>query len=347
MNCEISAITYYLPDAVVTNADLAKQFPEWSVEQIEAKTGIQERHVVDPETCSSDLAVKAAEELFQSGACDRSGVDFLLLCTQSPDYFLPTTACILQERLSLPKTCGALDFNLGCSGYVYGLALAAGLIRAGCASAVLLLTAETYTKFIPSEDRSLRTIFGDAAAATLIQSRADGTVGPFVFGTDGSGAQELIVSAGAMRRRSGREGKTAISQDEDGKTANPCHLYMNGPEIFNFTLREIPGVVTDLLKRAEMRSEDIDLFVFHQANHYMLEHLRKKLRIPEDKFFVSMKLYGNTVSSTIPIALADAARSGKLHAGAMVMLVGFGVGYSWAATLVRWSPNFICEAGTS
>jgi 3-oxoacyl-[acyl-carrier-protein] synthase III len=343
MNCEIRGIAYHLPETVLTNAELARQFPDWSVAQIEAKTGIEERHVVDAETCSSDLAVKAAERLFRSGACNPSEIDFLLLCTQSPDYFLPTTACLLQNRLAIPKNCGALDFNLGCSGYVYGLALAAGLIQSQCASSVLLLTAETYTKFIPPADRSLRTIFGDAAAATLIQAQEDGAIGPFIFGTDGKGAQELIVSGGAMRLRPSGDGPTAICQDEYGKPRNPSHLYMNGPEIFNFTLQEIPCVVKNLLDRAKMTSDDIDLYVFHQANHYMLEHLRKKLRISEEKFLVSMKHCGNTVSSTIPIALADAVRAGKLCAGATVMLVGFGVGYSWAATLVKWSPEFICE----
>jgi 3-oxoacyl-[acyl-carrier-protein] synthase III len=346
MNCEIRGIAYHLPETVLTNAELARQFPDWSVDQIAAKTGIDERHVVDSETCASDLAVKAAKRLFQSGACDPSAIDFLLLCTQSPDYFLPTTACLLQKRLAVPKSCGALDFNLGCSGYVYGLALAAGLIRSECASSVLLLTAETYTKFIPPEDRSLRTIFGDAAAATLIQAQQDGAVGPFIFGTDGTGAQELIVSGGAMRLRFPGDVTAAVCYDEYGKPRSANHLYMNGPEIFNFTLREIPRVVTDLLDRAKKTSDDIDLFVFHQANHYMLEHLRKKLRIAEDKFFVSMKHCGNTVSSSIPIALADAVRIGKLHVGATVMLVGFGVGYSWGATLVRWSPKFIYEAGT-
>jgi 3-oxoacyl-[acyl-carrier-protein] synthase-3 len=342
MKCEISAITYHLPDAVLTNAELARQFPDWSLEQIAAKTGIDERHVVDAETCSSDLAVKAAERLFRSGACNPSEVDFLLLCTQSPDYFLPTTACLLQKRLGIPKNCGALDFNLGCSGFVYGLALAGGLIRSECASLALLITAETYTKFIHPEDRSLRTIFGDAAAATLIRARKDGGMGPFIFGTDGTGAEELIVFGGAMRLPTSAE-STAVQQDEYGNKRSPNHLYMNGPEIFSFTLREIPRVVAELLDRTKKTSDEIDLFVFHQANHYMLEHLRRKLHIAEDKFFVSMKHCGNTVSSSIPIALTDAVRMGKLRAGATVMLVGFGVGYSWAATLVKWSPEFICE----
>src|SRR5437773_1193656 len=284
----IRAITSFLPAGKLTNEQLAKEFGDWHASQILGKTGVAVRSIAAADECASDLGVAAAKHLLESGACSPEEIDFLLLCTQSPDYFLPTTACLLQDRLAIPKSCGALDFNLGCSGYVYGLALAAGLIQSQCASSILLLTAETYTKFIPPEDRSLRTIFGDAAAATLIQADEGGAIGPFIFGTDGKGAQELIVSGGAMRLRSSRQGTDAIWQSADGKARDPNYLYMNGPEIFNFTLHEIPRVVADLLDRAKMKSNDIDLYVFHQANHYMLEHLRKKLRIAEEKFFVSM-----------------------------------------------------------
>src|SRR5438309_11485134 len=177
----ISAIEYFLPEKIVTTADLSAEFPDWSVEKIDAKTGIQERHIAAPGECASDLAVAAAQKLFESKACTASDIDFLLFCTQSPDYFLPTTACLIQNRLGIPTTAGAYDFNLGCSGYIYGLGQAEGLIATGQASNVLLLTAETYSKFIHPRDRSVRTIFGDAAAATLIRAvEADAPyIGPF------------------------------------------------------------------------------------------------------------------------------------------------------------------------
>src|SRR3974390_2465738 len=183
----ISAIEYFLPEKTVSTADLSAEFPDWSVEKIDSKTGIRDRHVVAADECSSDLAFAAAQELFQSGACRPEQMDFVLLCTQSPDYFLPTTACLLQDRLGIPTTAGALDFNLGCSGYVYGLGLAEGLISTGQASSVLLITAETYSKFIHPKDKSVRTIFGDAAAVTLLKAADSQTpsLGPFVYGTDG------------------------------------------------------------------------------------------------------------------------------------------------------------------
>jgi 3-oxoacyl-[acyl-carrier-protein] synthase-3 len=339
----IKGIEYHLPEGRLTNSDLATQFPEWSVEKIEQKTGIAERRIAAPDECSSDLAIAAAKKLFATGACTPAEIDFVLLCTQSPDYFLPTTACIIQDRLGIPMTSGALDFNLGCSGYVYGLGLSKGLIETLQARNVLLLSAETYSKFIHPRDKSVRTLFGDAATATLIRGvtvpsfeQDDHCIGPFVFGTDGSGAHNLIVRTGGMRQRYA-EGTAIVEQDAEGNFRGPDNLYMNGSEIFTFTLRTVPESVQTLLQRSHKNLEDIDLFVFHQANQYMLEHLRKKLKLPPEKFCMAMRDCGNTVSSTIPIALKHALEEGRLRPGNLAMLVGFGVGYSWGATLIRWT----------
>jgi len=340
----IHAIEYHLPETTLSNQDLAQAFPEWALEKIADKTGIVQRHLAAPGECASDLAVAAARKLFASCACRPEEIDFLLLCTQSPDYFLPTTACILQDRLGLPTSAGALDYNLGCSGFIYGLSLAKGLIETGQANNVLLLTAETYSKFLHPHDRSVRTLFGDAAAATLIQKRtaapAGGLpwIGPFVFGTDGKGMENLIVPTGGMRRP-GREltteGYLEASEDASGRERFPDNLYMNGPEIFSFTLRAVPRAVKELLTRAQRTIDDVDLFVFHQANRYMLDHLRDRLQIPTEKFVMALSHCGNTVSSTIPIALKEAFSRQQLPPGRLVMLVGFGVGYSWGATLVN------------
>jgi 3-oxoacyl-[acyl-carrier-protein] synthase-3 len=299
-----------------------------------------ERHIAEEDECASDLAVQACRKLFASGSCRREDIDFLLFCTQSPDYFLPTTACMIQDRLGLPTTCGALDFNLGCSGFVYGLGLAKGLVETGQAKNVLLVTAETYSKFIHKNDKSVRTIFGDGAAATLVQAvQADDPasgepIGSFIYGTDGRGAGNLIVPRGGMRHRTATVEQPRV--DAFGNQRTSSNLYMNGAEIFSFTLRAVPEAVCRLLARMQLHLEEIDLIVFHQANRYMLEHLQKKLRIPQDKFVVTMEHVGNTVSSTIPIALSDAVASGRLSYGQRVMIVGFGVGYSWAATVIRW-----------
>ncbi|HWG41898.1 MAG TPA: ketoacyl-ACP synthase III [Gemmataceae bacterium] len=338
MFAAIRAIEYHLPEGMLTNDELACAFPGWTPEKIAAKTGIVQRRITAPQECASDLAVVAARKLFAGGTCRPEEIDFILLCTQSPDYFLPTTACILQDRLGLPTSAGALDYNLGCSGFVYGLSLAKGLIETGQAANVLLLTAETYSKFLHPDDRSVRPLFGDAAAATLVQARPDAPdgdlpwIGPFVFGTDGKGMENLIVRAGGMRQPT----NDALPHGR-GSVPSAGHLFMNGPEIFTFALRAVPQAVQALLDRAERTIDDIDLFVFHQANRYMLEHLRDKLKIPPEKFVVAMSHVGNTVSSTIPIALKDAVDRQLLQVSKLVLLVGFGVGYSWAATLIRSS----------
>jgi 3-oxoacyl-[acyl-carrier-protein] synthase III len=337
MQAKVSAIEYYLPEGTVSTGDLAAEFPEWSVEKIDKKTGIQNRHIAGPDECSSDMAVAAAQKLFASGVCRPEEIDYLLLCTQSPDYFLPTTACLVQNRLGIPTSVGALDFNLGCSGYIYGLGLGQALIAAGQASRVLLITAETYSKFLHPRDRSVRTIFGDAAAATLLTAAesAEPPIGPFAYGTDGSGGANLIVPTGGMRRP--RTAETAIAVEDDaGNVRAQDNLFMDGGEIFLFTLNVVPEIVGRVLQKAGLGMEDIDLFVFHQANQYMLEHLRKRLKIPPEKFQLAFSHCGNTVSSTIPIALKHAACEGRLPHGALAMLVGFGVGYSWGATLLRW-----------
>jgi len=334
----IKAIEYDLPDGLLTNEMLETEFPEWSIGKIEQNVGVVVRRIAAKDECASDMGVRAAEKIFDSGACNRGQVDYLLFCTQSPDYFLPTTACIMQDRLGLPKSCGALDFNLGCSGFVYGLGLAKGLIETGQAKNVLLITAETYTKHIHPADRSVRTLFGDAAAATLIKgvNASEEFVGPFVYGTDGGGCKNLIVPTGGSRFRRTKE-TARPEEDEHGNIRSKDNLYMNGAEIFTFTLRSIPKTVKQILAFSGRSLDDIDLFVFHQASKFMLEHLRKHLRLPEGKFYMSFTNYGNTVSSTIPIALKDAQTDGVLRFGDLVMLVGFGVGYSWGSTLVRWT----------
>ena len=336
LDAAITAVDYALPVRVLSNDELAAEFPEWTAEKILAKTGIRERRVAAEGEYASDLAVAAANRLFERGVCTRDEIDYVLYCTQSPDYILPTTACVLQERLQLKTGIGALDFNLGCSGFIYGLGLAVGLVRSGQARRLLLLNADTYSRFIHPQDKSVRTIFGDAATATLISAvESDApSIGPFVYGTDGRGAGNLIVPAGGQRKP--RSADAPLVRDDSGNARTENNLFMNGAEIFNFTLRIVPETVSGLLAKAQLQQGEIDLFIFHQANQFMLDHLRKKLKVPEDRFWVAMSDVGNTVSCTIPIALKRALDAGKVKPGMRLMLVGFGVGYSWGATLVRW-----------
>lgn len=329
MKSFIKHISYYLPENILSNELIHEEFPEWDIAKISSKTGINFRHISEDNEFTSDMAVKAANKLFAEHHIDKNEIDFLLLCTQSPDYFLPTTACILQDKLGLKTTIGALDFNLGCSGYVYGLSLAKGLIAANMATNVLLITAETYSKFIHSKDKSNKTIFGDAAAATLVTAGSGLLeIGDFIFGTDGRGAENLIVKNGAARNKMQ---KNEDIVDEYGNVRNDNNLYMNGSEIFSFTSESVPQLTSAILDKIDKKLEDIDLFVFHQANKYMLSHLRKKIGIPEDKFFLAMEHCGNTVSSTIPIALYEAIGTNRITDCKNIILSGFGVGYSWAS----------------
>ena len=330
----IKAIEYHLPEKILTNAQLTAEFPEWTPERIEKKLGITERHIAAPDECASDLGVAAGQKLFASGVCSPGDIDYVLFCTQSPDYYLPTSACLIQHRLGLPKDSGALDYNLGCSGFVYGLGMAKGLVETGQARRVLLITAETYSKHMHPQDKGVRTLFGDGATATLITGAEDaeaGNLGPFVYGTDGSGGGTLTVPAGGMRSRDGGAHMT------EGRPFPDRFLFMDGGAIFNFTLKAVPESLKALLVRANLDMEHVDLFVFHQANAFMLDFLQKKCDIPTAKFYLSMKLFGNTVSSTIPIALHHARKEGRLHPGSKVVVIGFGVGLSWASGLIEWA----------
>lgn len=329
MKAYIQDIAYYLPSMVLTNEQIAERFPEWSAEKVAGKVGITERHIAADNETATDMAQKAAEQLFAQGV-DKSQIDFVLLCTQSPDYFLPSSACILQDKLGLSKDCGAFDFNLGCSGYEYGLAVAKGLIVAGIAKNILLLTAETYTKYIHPQDKGNMTIFGDGASATLVSTEGFAEIGEVVVGTDGSGAENLIVRTSAARNKALANN---AAQDEDGNIVSDDHLYMHGGNVFNFTADVVPDMVEKLLSKSGLQQDDVDLWVFHQANKYMINYLRKLLDINKEKFYIFMEKVGNTVSSTIPIALCEARKEDKLHGH--VLLAGFGVGLSWGGVMLK------------
>ncbi len=300
-------LAYWLPEKTLSNATLVEIYPEWTEEKIYAKTGIASRCVADEKT-ALDLAELAAARLFALSGERPSDVDFIILCTQSSEYRLPSSACLLQHRLSIPITAGAISIDHGCSGFIYGLSIAKGLIIGGMVKKVLLVTAETYTKYIAPDDKSTRSIFGDGAAATLIDEEVASRIGAFSFGTDGSGAEKLIV--------------------RDGR------LFMDGPDIFNFTLDIVPKTMEDVLSKNGLSHDNIDLYVFHQANKFMLDTIRKVNGLPREKFYVNLELTGNTVSSTIPIALKQLDDAGRLKPGMKVMLMGFGVGLSWGATIM-------------
>jgi 3-oxoacyl-[acyl-carrier-protein] synthase III len=334
---QILGLEYYLPDHVISNEQLKQENPEWRIDEIYEKTGIRTRHIARADETAADLALGACRKLLDRQFAPLDQIDFLLYCSQSPDYYLPSVACILQDQLALSNQTGALDFNLGCSGYVYGLELARLLIEAGQARNVLLVTSDTYSKYVHPKDRTVRTLFGDGAAATLIGSAPEGpgSILPALLGTDGKGYRNLIVPAGALRTPNSVE--TAVEQtDTAGCIRTAENLFMDGRGIFTFALTRVPKLIKDTLARHQLSSEDIDWYVYHQANKFMLEQLAERSKVPTEKMVMAFQDVGNTVSSSIPIALKMYLDQGRIQAGQRLLMVGFGVGYSWGGNVVVW-----------
>jgi len=331
MYSKISRIEIHLPSSIRSNKELAEKFGRWDPENMEKKVGIRERRIASPDETAADLAFHAAEKVLKN--YNREHIDMLIFCTQSPDYFLPTSACLLQERLRLPNTTAAFDFNQGCSGYIYGLSMAKAYINSGIANTVLLLTAETYSKHIHEKDLGNQSIFGDGAAATIIERSDKEHIFDFILGSDGSGKENLIVKNGGFRNQNTINAVPKETSSGDIYTDN--HIFMNGPEIFNFTIKAVPQAVNACLEKNKLSLDEINYVIFHQANKFMIDYLRKKLKISPDKFYSNMLLTGNTVSATIPIAMKDAYEKNLIRSGDKVLLCGFGVGYSWGAVVIE------------
>jgi 3-oxoacyl-[acyl-carrier-protein] synthase-3 len=303
----ISSIEFKLGSKTETLADLGGYNPGWQVDRLLAKTGILQRQILAPGESLLNLAQEACEKVF--GEHRRESIDGLVYVTQSPDSRIPTTACLLHERLKLPQYCLAFDVNQGCSGFVYGLSLATALLRARQINRCLLVCAEGYSRYISRHDRTSRPIFGDGASAAVIDMGGSGDIGPFVFATDGSGAPNLTLKSSNDETSSGED-----------------ILYM---------MDEVPKSVARLLELAELQLGDIDMFVFHQASKVVLDRIQKKLGIEEARFFRNYQNIGNTVSATIPIAMKEARNAGLLVGDMKILVMGFGVGYSLAGCILQ------------
>ena len=323
MKVKIDSNAYYLPEKKEGDKDLLLDNPDWDMSKISEKTGISSRSIASPHQTAVDLAFEAGDKLLKEVSFKKD-IDLIILVTQSPDYVLPTSACILQNQLELSKKCMAFDINLGCSGFVYAISVAGSLIESGVAKKGLILCSETYTKYIHKNDRTCRPLFSDGASATLLVGSNSDNIGPFVFGTDGSGYEKLIVREGGAREPNNIVDSYGL-------------LEMHGADVFLFTLSSVPACINMLLDKSNLKIEDIDLFVFHQASKIVLENLIQTMSLDKDKVFINLKYVGNTVSASIPIALKDAETQGRLKNGDTIMLVGFGVGLSWGATLVTWT----------
>ena len=328
----IKAISYYLPEDTISTETLSKQLPNTDVSKTEKMVGVYEHHIAPKEVTAADLAVKAAEKLFNEYSIQPEEIDFVIFCTQSPDYFLPSSACIIQDKLNIPTTAGAFDFDLGCSGYVYGLAIAKGLVNTGIAKNIHRIFSSQEILLVKLF--TLKTIlFGDAATASIISIEGFAEIGDFSLGTDGSGYDKLIIKSGGARQHAPTG---THSQDEEGKDMYDDFFYMNGNGVFNFTLEVVPTLIKEIEAKNGIEGDKVDLFVFHQANKFMLNTIRKIAKLPKDKVYIDIDKSGNTTSSTIPIALKDALEINHINKNNVVLIAGFGVGLSWGGTILKF-----------
>ncbi len=328
MSVSVNHISIYLPESMLTNESLALEFGI-AEEHIYKSSKISKRYLSAENELSSDMAIKAGENLFKENSIDKKEIDFLIFCSEGFDYIAPASSCIIQHKLGLSTNIGCFDLPYGCSGYIYGLGIAYGLLKAGIAKKILFLTADIPTKVIAKNDLELRSIFSDIATASLITFDKTNTDTHFVYGTDGNGALDLYVEASAFR--------PPISANFKIPENLVCgQMKMNGTNIFLFAVKKVPQLVAEILEKNNLKVEEIDLFVFHQASYFMLEVIRKKLKLPSEKVFLNIQDYGNSVSSTIPLALYDAQKKGILKKGMRVLLAGFGIGNSWGATIIDY-----------
>jgi 3-oxoacyl-[acyl-carrier-protein] synthase-3 len=342
VNAYLHGIDYYLPETVRTNDDLVKLNPTWNADEIFRRTGIRRRRVAGSEESSGDMAVKAAENLFRESPIDRKEVDVLIFCSQSADYCIPATGCILQRQLQLSNSCAAFDLSLGCSGFTYGLWMARSLILAGAARNVLLITSDKMTQYCNVHDMVTAAIFGDGAAASLVSAQQEGAfalIGSSVLGTDGRGAESLIVPAGGSRCP--RNSETArVTTDANGNVRSKEQLFMDGTEVFNFALSAVPAGIRELLAEIKCDKEEIGLFLLHQANGFMLEALRRGLKLKPEQLPIDIAEIGNTTCASIPILIRRVMNRGQFAPGMRCVLAGFGVGYSWAVTSLTVQDSF-------
>lgn len=338
MNAYLRGIQYHLPEGIRTNEDLVALNPTWNAEKIFKSTGIRSRRIAKDNETAGDLAAVAAEKLFDELNYDRSKIDVIFLCTQFPDYFMPATACILQEKLGLSKSCAAFDISMGCSGFTYCLWLARAMILSESARNILLLIGDVTSRYCNVNDKTTAVIFGDGGAAILISEEPDNAlakIGPSILGTDGRGVPNLIIPAGCSRRPCTNHTKI-VRKDDQGYFRNEEQIYLNGPEILSFALNTIPAEIGKLLEKVGVGFDDIDLFLLHQANRFILEAIRSTMGISEEKLPIELEEIGNLGGASLPVLLRQCLDRKLIQSADRCVLAGFGVGYSWALTFMTF-----------
>jgi 3-oxoacyl-[acyl-carrier-protein] synthase-3 len=334
---KIAAIGTCVPQRRFDNILETKQFTEEEVKKVVALAGVKSRRLADDGTCSSDLCTAAANKVLQSLGWQRDSIGALIMVTQSPDYFLPSTSCVIHKNLGLSDECAAFDLGLGCSGYPYGLWVGAMMIGTGEIQRALILHGETPGRFSDESDRSVSLLFGDTGSATALEAPGPGASENWFFKlhTDGAGFKDMIIEAGGFRNR--------FSDDPQ----KYC-VKMNGASIFNFTIKRVPPLVRDTLEYSKTKLDDVDYYIFHQSNQFIIKHLTKKLKIPDEKVPLTLNEFGNTGGASIPLTITRGDLVRPKDRSLKLMLLGYGVGLSWASALIGIGPEAVfehCELG--
>ncbi len=320
----IVATGSYTPSRVLTNFDLEKMV-DTSDEWIRTRTGIVERRIAEPETATSDLAYHAALAALEEAGMDAGDLDLIIVSTVTPDMLFPCTAAILQQRLGAQAA--AFDVLVGCTGFVYSVAIAGEMIASSAYERIMVLGAETLSKITDWDDRSTCVLFGDAAGAVIVApvSEGHGILG-YSLGNDGTNADALKIPAGGSR----------IPASQESVARRLHYLTMNGPEVFKFAVRAMADSSEEVVSRAGLKMSDIDLVIPHQANLRIIDAAAKRFNIPQDRFLCNLDRYGNTSAASIPLALDEAVRAARIGSGDLVLLSSFGAGLSWGSLVLRW-----------
>lgn len=336
----IEGISACIPRKIVRNRECLELFGEQALKKSIKTTGVIERRIANENECASDYCYEAAVKLLEELKIDRNSIDILIFVSQTPDYRIPATSIVLQDRLGLSKSTAALDINLGCSGYVYGLSVAFAYSLQESINRVLLLVGDTVSKFISHKDKTTALLFGDGGTATLIGKNSKFSNSYFSLNSDGSKNSALKIKAGGYRNPSSTGTLSPIIH-ENGNIRNDEQLFMDGTEIFNFTIREVPNDIKRLLEYSNTNIEDIDFIVYHQANKFITDYLTKKLKYPLNKVPYSLSKYGNTSGLSIPLTIVSELKE-KINNNKLI-LCGFGVGLSWATALIDFSDIYISD----
>lgn len=335
MGLIIKDIAYYLPERIVTNANIKKEHPDWDIQKVGEKSGVLQRHIAGKNETAFDLASKAIEKLFSKSSLSVNDIQGIIFCTQSPDYIMPSNAFLVHKKFGFGTNVWAFDYNLACSGYVYGLTIARGMLETNMAQNILLITADTYSKYINPNDRSTSVLFGDGAAVSLLCLEEGKGIIDIELASAGNEFDSFYIPSGGCKIPKNEDTKK-IQADFSGNQRTLEDIQMNGFAVWKFISRTVPEQIATLLKRNNLYVDDIDMFGFHQASKLTLDSLIKVLKIQSEKVYMNLDRVGNTVSASIPIALKDAEINGYLKKGDLVLLSGFGVGLSWGSLIMKY-----------